>query len=97
MLRRAARRWVKCGSDPFGLPYLDISPQAVETQTGKLSVGVGVNSDAGLVGSIVIDEQNIDPLRWPSSSEDVRNATAFRGGGDQLRIELRRARKCRIT
>ncbi len=75
-------------SDPFGLPYLDISTQAVETQTGKLSIGVGVNSDAGLVGSIVIDEQNFDPFRYPSGWGDFRNGTAFRGGGDQLRIEL---------
>ena len=65
-----------------------INPQAVETQTGKLSIGVGVNSDAGLVGSIVIDEQNFDPFRYPSGWEDFRNGTAFRGGGDQLRIEL---------
>ena len=76
------------GEGPDGLPYLKINPQAVETQTGKLSIGVGVNSDAGLVGSIVIDEQNFDPFRYPSGWEDFRNGTAFRGGGDQLRIEL---------
>lgn len=76
-------------TDPTtGLPLLEIDPQAVETQTGKLSIGVGVNSDAGLVGSIVIDEQNFDPFRYPSGWEDFRNGTAFRGGGDQLRIEL---------
>lgn len=75
-------------TDPLGLPYLDIEPTANEAQTGKLSVGVGVNSDAGLIGSIVVEEQNFDPFRWPSSWEDVREATAFRGEGDQLRIEL---------
>jgi outer membrane protein insertion porin family len=75
-------------TDPYGLPYLDINPDAIETQTGKLSIGVGVNSDAGLVGSIVIDEQNFDLFRPASSWEDVRDGTAFRGGGDQLKIEL---------
>jgi len=49
--------------------------------------GVGVNSDAGLVGSVVIDEQNFDWTRFPRSWEDVRNATAFRGAGQRFRLE----------
>ena len=77
------------GPQPFvELPSLDINPISNETQTGKLSIGVGVNSDAGLVGSIVIDEQNFDPLRFPNGWDDFRTGQAFRGGGDQLRIEL---------
>ncbi|HUT11438.1 MAG TPA: POTRA domain-containing protein [Thermoguttaceae bacterium] len=60
---------------------------AHETQTGRLMFGVGVNSDAGLVGSLVIDEQNFNWARWPNSWEDIRNATAFRGAGQRLRLE----------
>jgi len=60
---------------------------AHETQTGRLMFGVGINSDAGLVGSLVIDEQNFNWARWPNSWEDIRNATAFRGAGQRLRLE----------
>ena len=37
-----------------------------ETQTGRLMFGVGVNSEAGVVGNIVLDEQNFD---WTYSIE----------------------------
>ncbi len=60
---------------------------AEETQTGRLMFGVGVNSDAGLVGSVVIDEQNFDWTRFPRSWEDIRNATAWRGAGQRFRVE----------
>lgn len=70
-------------------PIQDIDVQAVtyETQTGRLMLGVGVNSNSGLVGNAVIDEQNFNLLRFPRSWEDIRNATAFRGAGQQFRIE----------
>ncbi len=58
-----------------------------ETQTGRLMLGVGVNSNAGLIGNITLDEQNFDWRRWPTSWEDIRNATAWRGGGQQFRIQ----------
>lgn len=58
-----------------------------ETQTGRLMFGVGINSDAGLVGSVIMDEQNFDWRRLPRSWDDIRNATAWRGAGQQLRIE----------
>lgn len=66
---------------------LDLFPTMRETQTGRLMFGVGINSDAGLMGSIVIDEQNFDWTRIPRSWEDVRNATAFRGAGQRFRLE----------
>jgi outer membrane protein insertion porin family len=58
-----------------------------EAMTGRLMFGVGVNSDAGLVGSIVLDEQNFDWSKFPTSWEDIRNATAWRGLGQRMRIE----------
>lgn len=75
--------------DPEGEPALEVplDIHVEETQTGRLMFGVGINSDAGLVGSIVLDEQNFDWRRVPTSFEDIRNATAFRGAGQQLRIE----------
>jgi len=66
---------------------LDLRVLADETQTGRLMFGVGVNSDAGLIGSLVIDEQNFDWTRFPRSFEDIRNATAWRGAGQRFRME----------
>ncbi len=66
---------------------LPIVPTVEETQTGRLMFGVGVNSNAGIVGNIVIDERNFDIFRIPRSWEEIRNFTAFRGGGQQFRIE----------
>lgn len=74
---------------PEGEPTQPIDLEAIveETQTGRIMFGVGVNSNAGLVGNIVIDEQSFDWRRWPRSWEDIRNGTAFRGAGQQFRIE----------
>jgi outer membrane protein insertion porin family len=66
---------------------LPFNVTADEAMTGRLMFGVGINSDAGLVGSIVLDEQNFDWTRFPTSWEDVRNATAFRGAGQRFRLE----------
>jgi outer membrane protein insertion porin family len=66
------------------LPF-DVTAQ--ETMTGRLMFGVGINSDAGLVGQVVIDEQNFDWTRFPRGWEDIRNATAWRGAGQRMRIE----------
>jgi outer membrane protein insertion porin family len=68
-------------------PWLPVDVFTNETTTGKLMVGIGVNSDAGLIGNVVIDEQNFDISRWPTSWEDFRDGTAFRGAGQRFRIE----------
>jgi len=68
--------------------YVDIDSIVQETQTGRFMFGVGVNSNAGLVGSIVVDEQNFDWRRWPVNGwEDFRNGRAFRGAGQRFRLE----------
>jgi outer membrane protein insertion porin family len=69
-------------------PALPLFPQLIETRTGRFMVSVGVNSDAGLVGSITIDEQNFDWTRWPTSWEDVKDGVAWRGNGERLQIQL---------
>jgi len=77
----------------FGLPGQPYPEQTVdlifsgqETQTGRLMIGAGINSDAGIVGNIVLDERNFDIRRPPRSWEDVRSGTAFRGAGQRFRI-----------
>jgi len=66
---------------------IDIIPQVYETHTGRLMLGVGINSDAGLVGSFVLEEQNFDWTRFPRSWQDIRMGTAFRGAGQRFRLE----------
>lgn len=66
---------------------VDLHVNLEETQTGRFMVGVGVNSDAGVVGQILIDERNFDWRQIPTSWQDVYNGTAFRGGGQRLRLE----------
>jgi outer membrane protein insertion porin family len=72
---------------PGNDPYVILDVDATETQTGRLMIGAGVNSNAGLVGNIVVDEQNFDILRLPRSWDDVKNGVAFRGAGQRFRLE----------
>lgn len=68
-------------------PEIPLTVDVSEAQTGRFMVGVGVNSNAGVVGSIVLDEQNFDWRRWPQSGRDIIDGRAWRGGGQQFRIE----------
>lgn len=68
-------------------PVKDILINVQETHTGSLLFGVGVNSDAGLTGSIVLNERNFDILRPPTSLEDLLSGRAFRGAGQEFRAE----------
>lgn len=67
--------------------FVDIDTYLSEARTGRLMFGVGVNSDAGVVGNIVLSEQNFDILRPPTSWSDIANGTAFRGGGQKFKVE----------
>jgi len=81
--------------DPFGNAlqappdqgWVDVDVLVNEAQTGRLMFGVGVNSDAGVVGSIVLEEQNFDLFRPPRSFRDIVEGTAWRGGGQRFRLE----------
>ncbi len=66
---------------------LPINIPVNETQTGRFMLGVGVNSDSGLFGQVVIDEQNFDIFNVPRSWDDIKNFTAWRGNGQRLRIQ----------
>ncbi len=71
----------------FTDPTVDVFVDLEETQTGRFLLGVGVNSDAGVVGQILVDERNFNWRRFPRSWQDVIDGTAWRGGGQRLRIE----------
>jgi outer membrane protein assembly factor BamA len=73
-------------ADPSN-PYHDILVQVQEKPTGSLLFGVGFNSDAGVVGSIVLNEKNFDILKPPQSFADIFEGRAFRGAGQEFRAE----------
>jgi outer membrane protein assembly complex protein YaeT len=68
-------------------PFKDILVNVTEANTGSLIFGVGVNSDAGLNGSIVLNERNFDITRFPTSIDDLLSGSAFRGAGQEFRLE----------
>lgn len=70
-----------------GNEFKDIIVQVKEAPTGSFMVGVGVSSDSGLVGQIVLNERNFDIFRPPLSLQDVFEGRAWRGGGQEFRIE----------
>jgi len=77
---------VKEPDDPES-PYRDLEVHVQEMPTGSLMFGLGVNSNAGLVGSIVLNEKNFDILHPPTSLDDIFNGRAWRGGGQEFRAE----------
>lgn len=68
-------------------PLADIVIPVQVTQTGRFNFGVGINSDAGVVGNIVLDETNFDISRYPRSMSEILDGRAFRGAGQHFRAE----------
>ncbi len=80
------------GAQPTLPPEIQTTPTPLdvfveETRTGQFMFGVTVNSNAGLLGNIVIQERNFDILNPPTSWDDFAVGRAFRGGGQSFRLE----------
>jgi outer membrane protein insertion porin family len=67
--------------------FVDVDINVSEARTGRLQFSVGVNSDSGVIGSIVLEEQNFDITNVPTSMADLTSGSAFRGNGENFRIE----------
>jgi outer membrane protein insertion porin family len=67
--------------------FKDIRVRVKEARTGQIIFGGSVNSDAGLTGNISLNESNFDLFRFPTSWDDFRYGRAFRGAGQQFRLE----------
>jgi outer membrane protein assembly complex protein YaeT len=85
----ATRPTVSVRDNPYDpdSEYKDVVINVQEDNTGSLMFGLGVNSDIGLTGSIVLNERNFDITRPPTSFDDLLNGTAFRGAGQEFRVE----------
>ena len=67
--------------------WVDIDIGATEGRTGRIMMGAGVNSDAGIIGSFIWEETNFDLFAPPRSFSDIINGRAYRGGGQRFRAE----------
>jgi outer membrane protein assembly complex protein YaeT len=67
--------------------FRDVRVRVRETRTGMFALTANVNSDAGVNGSIVVNQRNFDITRIPTSLDDLWAGKAFRGGGQELRLE----------
>ena len=75
----------------FGQARERVTPLNVflqEARTGRIIVGGSVNSDLGVAGQLVIDERNFNIWRFPRSWNDIWSGRAFRGEGQNFRLEL---------
>lgn len=75
--------------DTMGLPnnFADLDAVLDEAQTGRFMIGAGINSDAGVTGQVIYDEKNFDIRAFPRSWRDFIDGYAFRGAGQNFRIE----------
>ena len=67
--------------------FVDLLVRVKETRTGMAAVQANVNSDAGVNGSITLNQRNFDIRRLPTSWDDLFSGNAFRGAGQELRVE----------
>jgi outer membrane protein insertion porin family len=68
--------------------FADIITSVDEVATGRLMFGVGASSFGGLSGTFILHETNFDLFNFPRSFGDFANSRAFRGRGQEFRLEL---------
>ena len=66
----------------------DVRVDIAEGMSGMIMPGIGVSSDNGIMGQLVIHQQNFDITDWPQSWAEFFGMKAFRGGGQSLRVAL---------
>jgi len=76
-------------NDPFpNRSFADIVTAVDEAPTGRFMVGVAASSFQGLFGNVTIYEKNFNIWNYPRSFNDIFNGTAWRGGGQEFRLDL---------
>ena len=74
--------------DPAIPGYRDVLVEVEESNTGSLTLGVGVTSDTGLLGALQLRQRNFDLADVPNSLEELFTGRAFRGGGQVFNLVL---------
>ncbi len=73
------------GNDP---ETRDALVEVAEGQTGKFLIGAGISSNAGLIGQISLEQQNLDWSNFPLSPGEFLSGQSFKGAGQYFRILL---------
>ncbi|MBN1764569.1 MAG: outer membrane protein assembly factor BamA [Sedimentisphaerales bacterium] len=60
-----------------------------ETRTGLILMGVGVDTNSGVMGQFSIEQRNFDASKWPKDLGELFRGEAFVGGGQTLRLDFR--------
>ncbi|RUL88520.1 BamA/OMP85 family outer membrane protein [Tautonia sociabilis] len=71
-----------------GRSFADLDVEVQEAPTGRILLGIGATSFGGLSGNFILHERNFDLFNVPRSFRELLNGQAFRGAGQELRIEL---------
>src|SRR5687768_9921386 len=66
----------------------DVLVTVKEKNTGSLSFGAGISSDAGVIGAIDLVQRNFDIADAPDSLGEFFTGKAFRGAGQYFSISL---------
>ncbi len=69
-----------------GTPTRDVLVNVEEANTGQFLIGVGVNSNAGLVGNIAFIQRNFDYRAVPRDWRDIVDGRAFAGAGQYFEL-----------
>jgi len=59
-----------------------------EANTVQFLIGVGVTSNSGVLGNLMLENRNFDITRWPRSWGEFFRGQAFRGAGQMFRLQL---------
>ncbi len=75
--------------EPFpNRSFADIVTSLDEAPTGRLMLGVGASSFGGLNANIILHESNFDLFAIPRTWSELTSGRAFRGAGQEFRLEL---------
>jgi len=75
--------------EPFGnRSFADIVTTLDEAPSGRIMFGLGASSFGGLNGNVILHESNFDLFAVPRSWSELTSGRAFRGAGQEFRIEL---------
>lgn len=74
-------------ANPIDPTIRDVLIEIKETNTGEISIGGAVSSDAGLIGRLAFEQRNFDVADVPDSMSDLLSGKSFRGAGQTFNIE----------
>ncbi|NJL30667.1 MAG: BamA/TamA family outer membrane protein [Phycisphaerales bacterium] len=66
----------------------DVLVEVKEKQTGNISLGAGISSDAGVAGAIELTQRNFDIADAPESWGEFFSGKSFRGAGQFFSLSL---------